>query len=187
MQAEHVDAFLASAFAVLSEQAQAQPDRGSPLLRSGGIRSSRELTALVRVEGDVTAVILYSMSLATADKLRANQRPSAGADAERSAQDIVLQTAQAIAAGGAERLSQLGAACQPGEDLIVCGFGELLLIAVTLLVVPIFTRYGDMDIGVALQAQDGEHQEFGLLTAGGSRPSGLHESRSSREREVSAA
>lgn len=181
MQAEHVDAFLASAFAVLSEQAQAQPDRGSPLLRSGGIRSARELTALVRVEGDVTGVILYSMSLATADKLRANQRPPAGADAERSAQDTVLQTAQAIATGGAECLSQLGAPCQPGENVIVCGFGELLLVAVTLLVVPIFTRYGDMDIGVALQAKDSLQQELELVAAG------LHESRSHRAREVSAA
>lgn len=150
VQAQHIDAFLASAFAVLAQQTQAQPDRGSPLLRSGTIRSTRELTALVRIEGDLTGVLLYSMSLATADKLRASHAPAEAAEAERSAPDAVLQTARAIANAAVEQLSQGGTVCQPSESLIVSGFGEQLLSAVSLLVVPIFTRYGDMDIGVSL-------------------------------------
>lgn len=187
MQAEHIDAFLASAFAVLSEQAQAQPDRGSPLLRSGGIRSARELTALVRIEGDLTGAILYSMSLATADKLRVNYRPFEGSETPQTAQDAVLQTAQQITSGGLERLSQLGAACQPSENLVICGFGELLLVALTLLMVPIFTRYGDMDVGVALQTQDSLPQALELVAPGGAGASGRGEARPGRTREVSAA
>ena len=186
MQAEHIDAFLASAFAVLTEQARAQPDRGSPLLRSGGIRSARELTALVRIEGDLTGVILYSMSLATADKLRGSLTPLA-AETGQSAQEMVLQTAQTIASGGVERLSQLGAVCQTNENLIICGFGELLLIAVTLLVVPIFTRYGDMDIGVAVHAKDGLAPGLELIAGGGSRSPGSCELRPIHTTEVSAA
>jgi hypothetical protein len=69
LNATHLDAFLVSAFEMLGKQAQAEPDRGSPVLRSGATHSSRELTALVTIGGDLTGVVFYSMSLATAAKL----------------------------------------------------------------------------------------------------------------------
>ncbi|MEI6503870.1 MAG: hypothetical protein WCP21_22895 [Armatimonadota bacterium] len=184
MQAEHIDAFLASAFAVLTEEAQAQPDRGAPLLRSGGIRSARELTALVTIEGDLTGVLFYSMSLATADKLRGSlSAPAHGSGG--SAQDVLLQTTQAIAAGGMERLSSFGPQCRPGQGLVICGFGELLLMAVALLVVPIFTRYGDMDIGIAVH--DTASLPQGLQLIATARAATSYEVCEPRSEEVSAA
>jgi CheY-specific phosphatase CheX len=193
VQADHIDAFFASAFAVLTEKARAQPDRGSPLLRSGGIRSARELTALVTIEGDLTGVIVYGVSLATADKLRGSLTPSAedsdqaSGVASQSVQEIVLQTALAIADGGIKRLAELGTVCRTNDNLVVCGFGELLLVTANLLVVPVLTRYGDMDIGVALQSKDSPQAAPQLVAASGSRPSGSCEIRVSQTEEAFAA
>jgi len=83
----------------------------------------------------------------------------------RSAGATVLQGGRATAAGGVERLGRLGAACQPSEEQVISGFGELILIAVTLLVVPIFTRYGDMDMGIAIHHADRRAQGLELLPA----------------------
>lgn len=150
LQAEHVDAFLASAFEVLGQQAQARPERGSPLLRSGVSYSSRELTGLVVVEGDLTGIIFYSMSLATAVKLHALTGPGGAPELSQLADAVVLQTARTIAAGGAERLQQRNCACTPGEAVLVYGFGEPLTEVSPVLIVPLFTQFGDMDIGIAI-------------------------------------
>jgi len=170
LSAEHVDAFLTSAFEVLTEQAQARPERGSPVLRSGATTSWRELTGLVVVEGDLTGVIFYSLSLATAVKLAGvagsgegrlptggpSRGPSGPPDADSTpelgtaAREMVVAAARAIAVGGVEQLRATGCACTAGEAVLVAGFGEPVTEVSPVLLVPLYTAFGDMDIGIAL-------------------------------------
>ncbi|MHB8997161.1 MAG: hypothetical protein ACYC63_18095 [Armatimonadota bacterium] len=149
MNATHIDAFLVSAFEMLGQQAQAEPDRGSPVLRSGATHSSRELTALVVIEGDLTGVVFYSMSLATAAKLGLTLS-SPAAEQLAAATEVVREAARAIVAGGIERLEASGCRCTALAPVIVEGFGAPLTVGSPVLTVPLFTQYGDMDIGIAM-------------------------------------
>ena len=165
LRAEHVDAFLASAFEVLGQQAQARPDRGSPVLRSGVSHSARELTGLVVVEGHLTGIIFYSMSLTTAVKLHALTGPGGAPELSQLADAVVLQTARTIAAGGVERLQQQNCSCTPGEAGLVYGFGEPLTEVSPVLIVPLYTHFGDMDIGIAMQPTSARQQSVRLISA----------------------
>jgi CheY-specific phosphatase CheX len=149
LNATHIDAFLVSAFEMLGKQAQAEPDRGSPVLRSGATHSSRELTALVVIKGDLTGVVFYSMSLATAAKLGLTLSPTA-AEQLGTAIDVVREAARAIVAGGIDRLEVSGCRCSALAPVIVEGFGAPLTVVSPVLTVPLFTQYGDMDIGIAM-------------------------------------
>lgn len=158
MNATHIDAFLTSAFEVLGKQAQAEPYRGSPVLRSGATHSSRELTALVSIEGALTGVVFYSMSLATAAKLGLTLFATASENHLADANEVVCEAARAIVAGGIERLGDLGCRCTVSEPVLVPGFGAPLTIVSPVLTVPLFTQYGDMDIGIAMQPVQDERE-----------------------------
>lgn len=151
MQATHLDAFLASAFEVLGQLAQAKPHRGSPVLRLGATLSSRELTSLVIIEGDLVGVVFYSMSLATAAKLGLSPSPAATDEQTRPPHEVILHTTRAIAAGGAGRLAELGCRIETSDPRLIIGFGAPVTAASPVLTVPLFTQYGDMDIGMAMQ------------------------------------
>lgn len=156
MNATHIDAFLSGAFEVLGKQAQAEPYRGSPVLRSGATHSSRELTALVSIEGALTGVVFYSMSLATAAKLELTLFARASGDQVADANAVVCEAARAIVASGIERLGDLGGRCTASEPVLVPGFGAPLTVVSPVLTVPLFTQYGDMDIGIAMRAVEDE-------------------------------
>ncbi len=165
LRAEHVDAFLISAFEVLAEQAQARPDRGSPVLRGGASYSSRELTGMVAIAGDLAGVCCTSMSLATAAKLWAQTDPDGAHELDRAADEAVLQTARDIAEGGVERLRRQGCECHLDEAVLVYGFGEPLTEVSPMLIVPLYTRFGDMDIGIAMQPAEALPEGMRLISA----------------------
>lgn len=161
MRAEHMDAFVSSAFEVLGKQAEGRPERGSPVLRSGETRSSRELTALVAFTGDLEGVTFYSMSLATAGKLASVMQRNGAPDASIVDSDAMIEMARLIAAASVIALDQEGCHCQPADPVLVKGFGEPLTLVSPVLVVPLFTEYGDIDIGIALkQAASGKSAQL---------------------------
>jgi CheY-specific phosphatase CheX len=150
LKAEHADAFVASAFEVLGNQAEARPERGSPVLRSGGAFSARELTALVALSGDLEGVTFYSMSLATATKLAAvigKNELSGGGQLDG---DAITELARLVSVGAAALLEQRQCKCVAEAPRLVTGFGEPLTAMSPVLIVPLFTEYGDIDIGIAL-------------------------------------
>lgn len=151
MQAEHVTAFLGSAFDVLGRLAEARPERGSPVLRTGDSHSTRELNALVALNGDLVGVIFCSMSLATGSKLAATIKASQNLEAESADDDAIGELVRLISQTGAERLGQQQCTCAPQAPVLIHGFGEALTNVSPVLVVPLYTEYGDIDIGVALQ------------------------------------
>jgi len=150
LRAEHVDAFLTSAFEVLGKTVDARPERGSPVLRSGEALSSRELTVLVALHGQLAGVIFYSMSLATAMKLGGvlcQRHVKECGDLDGEAIGIL---AHMMSKAGVECIAEHGCLCKLEDPLLVLGFGEPLTGVSPLLLVPLYTEYGDIDIGVAL-------------------------------------
>lgn len=154
MRAEHIDAFLSSAVKSLARQSEARPERGSPILRSGKTHSTRELTALVELHGDLTGMIFYSMSLATANKLVGDAGTVDPAEEKVFNSAALVEVTRAMSAEGVTALASSGCRCTADEPLVVHGFGEPLSDASPVLVVPLFTEYGDIDLGIALQVAD---------------------------------
>jgi CheY-specific phosphatase CheX len=165
VRAEHVGPFLSSAFEILSQVAEARPQRGSPVLRSGPTASTREMTAVVALEGDLMGVFLCSMSLATAAKL---QRVTAEVLEQAGSENrmmIAAELARLICGTGTGRLEQQGCHVTPAPPILVEGFGEPLTTVGPILVVPLFTEYGDIDLGLALQPADTLAPHTVLITA----------------------
>jgi CheY-specific phosphatase CheX len=171
VQADQVEAFLASIFGTLSDSAAARPERGAVALRSGPSVSSREMTAIVALEGDVIGVLFCSLSVATAAKLHRCLMGDAevtGGPGRQAALALVRQAAEA----GAAHLVERGNECAPTEALVAEGFGEPLTELSPVLVVPVFTDYGDMEIGLVLLPRDALSPGMRLVTASAGRREG---------------
>lgn len=153
MRAEHIDAFLSSAVKVLARQGEARPERGSPVLRSGKTHSMRELTALVTLQGDLTGMVFYSMSLATASKLVGNAGSADPTEEKAFNAAAFVELARAMSLEGIATLEGRECRCTADEALLIHGFGEPLSGASPVLIVPLFTEHGDIDIGIALQSE----------------------------------
>jgi CheY-specific phosphatase CheX len=151
LRAEHVDAILTSAFEVLGKTVDARPERGSPVLRSGEAHSSRELTLLVAIRGDLAGVVYYSMSLATATKLGAVLSQNWARRGEKCPGEPIVHMSRLMAGAGFDIIAGEGCACRIDDPLLVQGFGEPLTAVSPILLIPLYTEYGDIDIGLALQ------------------------------------
>lgn len=161
MKAEHVAPFIASAFALLGGEDATGFERGSLVLRNGPSVSSRELTAVATIEGDLTGVLYCSMSLATAAKL---QGALISPDDPQAAGSIVAAWLLAKVCGeGTEALRRQGHQCTPSAPVLVKGFEEPLTNVKPVLTVPVLTAHGDVDLGVAVQPADALPAEQPLL------------------------
>lgn len=156
MRAEHIDAFLSSAVKALARQGEARPERGSPVLRSGRTHSMRELTSLVTFHGDLNGMVFYSMSLATANKLVGNASSAEPAEEKIFNSVAFVELTRGISLEGIGTLESRGCRCTADGPVLVHGFGEALSGPSPVLIVPLFTEHGDIDIGIALQAQTGQ-------------------------------
>lgn len=169
MKAEQIAPFLRSAYALLGADTGSILERGAPVLRNGPTVSSRELTAVATLEGDLTGVLYCSMSLATAAKL---QGALISADNPQAAGTIVAAWLLAKVCGeGAEALRQQGHECTPSTPVLVQGFEEPLTNVSPVLHVPVLTAHGDVDLGVALQPAGSARRPETLLTV---RPGSSH-------------
>lgn len=149
VKAEHVNAFLGAAFEVLGERVEAQPHRGSPMLRSGRTRSVRELTAVVQLTGDLVGVLFYGMSQSTAQKLRQASLRITGSAPEGEG-EMVTELIGVMASGGVDALRQQGLTLEAGDVALITGAGHDLTDLSRILVLPLLTEHGDIDIGIGL-------------------------------------
>jgi CheY-specific phosphatase CheX len=105
----------------------------------------------VALRGDLEGGTFYSMSLATAAKLAGVMGDGeAGAEGQLDGRALA-ELARVVAATAAARLLQQQCECQADEPALIRGFGEPLTDLSPVLIVPLFTAFGDIDIGVALQ------------------------------------
>lgn len=153
MRAEHIDAFLSSAVKALARQGEARPERGSPVLRTGQTHSMRELSSLVTFHGDLNGMVFYSMSLATASKLVGNAGTVDPGEEKVFNPAAFVEVTRTMSLQAIATLESRGCRCVAEDPLMVRGFGEPLSDASPVLIVPLFTEHGDIDIGIALQAQ----------------------------------
>lgn len=151
MQANQITPFLDYAYTMLAKATDKQPERGSPLLRSGRTDSSRELTAIVGVRGALGGALFCSMSLATAAKLAGVLSEVSREQAGPPEEQAIAHLATEVSTTGVKGLAALGEQCEVDEPVVVRGFGEPLTAISPVLIVPLFTTCGDIDLGLALR------------------------------------
>lgn len=151
MQANQITPFLDDAYTLLAKATDKQPERGSPLLRSGRTDSSRELTAIVGVRGALGGALFCSMSLATAAKLAGVLGEAIKELTGHPEEQAIAYLATQVSTTGVEGLAALGEECEIDEPVVVRGFGEPLTAISPVLIVPLFTTCGDIDLGLALR------------------------------------
>ena len=164
MRSEHVDPFVASAFEALLEMSSARPERGAPVLRTGTTVSSRELTAIAGLRGELEGMVFCSMSQATAAKLGSAWRgkmEGAGTK-DQTDEQTVVGLACSVNEMGTMLLRENGCTCRPQETMLIHGFGEPLTQVGPVLVVPLFTEFGDIDIGIAVHPQGHVQPDSGI-------------------------
>jgi CheY-specific phosphatase CheX len=92
------------------------------------------------------------MSVATARKLAVVTGSETAGEGE--AHEAISELARQVSEAGTGLLGAKGCECVLESPQLIQGFGEPLTTASPVLIVPLFTEYGDIDFGIALRPSD---------------------------------
>jgi len=150
LRTEFVNPFVDSAFHVLREAVQANPQRGALSLRSGKTFTSQELSCVIGVNGQIQGVALYGMSLISAQRIASKMKEASVSEFDEVASSAIAELANMITGNATTSLEQNGFKCEITPPSLMKGIGTEITTAVPALIVPIITEFGDVEINLAL-------------------------------------
>ena len=146
MRVEYVTPFLKGLYTALAALAT-DPHRGGPSLQVGPVVTSYELTAVTTLSGDLDGMIYCGISRSVAKQLMSAQGETE--EIERVASSLLSEAC----AMGVTRLEQQGLHCAVSTPELHQGQGISLPALGLVLVVPLMTSCGDLEMGIALQPE----------------------------------
>ncbi len=150
MRAEFFEPFVEGSFRVLREVLSAEPERGPLSLRSGKTFTTQELTTLIGVNGDVEGVVLFAMSLNSALKIASQMMGEAVTEFDEMAASAINELGNMITGNATTALEQNGFQCDITPPSLIQGIGNQITTTTPALLVPVSTRYGDIEMNLAL-------------------------------------
>ena len=150
MKAEFVEPFLQSAFHVLSMVAGLEADRGALSLRKGKTFTAQQLNVVIGVNGDIEGVVVYGMTLATAQKIAGAMMGQPAAAFDEMAASAIGEMANMISGGAMTSLSAVGYDCKITPPSMVRGAGAEITTTTPSLVLPVRTQFGKIEVSIAL-------------------------------------
>ncbi len=146
---EYIDPFVRAGFSVLETLLKARPGRGPLAMRSSTF-TTQQLTLLMRVTGDAEGAVLYGMSLVAAQKIASAMLEEPIAEMDDKAWGAVTELGNVINKRAADLLAEAGCNCEISQPEVMRGVNTTVETDVPALVVPISTRFGRLEINVAL-------------------------------------
>jgi len=143
MRIEFVEPFVDGAFRVLIEVVEAKPERGPLSLRAGNTFTSQELTTLIGVNGDIEGVVLYGMSLITAQKIAGKMMGMAVTAFDEMAASAISELANMITGNATTGLEKSGFQCDITPPSLIQGIGNQVTTFTPALLVPNGSRTAD--------------------------------------------
>ena len=150
LRVEFVDPFVQAAFYVLEEVAKARCERGPLSMRQGSTFTSQELTVVVGVNGEIHGVVLYGLSVVTALKIASAMVGQEFVSLDEMALSAISELGNMISGHAATLLSEAGVHCDITPPTVIHGVGTEITVHIPVLLVPVSTDKGNINIDIAL-------------------------------------
>jgi chemotaxis protein CheX len=152
MKVEIINPFIQAASEVLEAELGADPQRGEIHVRKSAV-TTHEVTTVVGITGQVSGIVLYSMSLATAIGLVSKMMGEEFTEFNALAQSGIGELGNVITGRAGVLLSQAGYQSNITPPALVVGKGTMITtLDLNRLVFPLETGVGPLEIQVVLKA-----------------------------------
>lgn len=152
MKVEVINPFIQAAREVLESELGADPERGELHVRKSAC-TTNEVTTVVGVTGQVSGIVLYSMSLATAIGLVSRMMGQEFAEFDALAQSGIGELGNVITGRAGVLLSEAGYPSNITPPALVIGEGTMITtLDLNRLVFPLQTDVGALEVQVVLKA-----------------------------------
>jgi chemotaxis protein CheX len=149
MKVEFIEPFISATFAVLEMVVGTRPERGQISLRNYTF-TSRQVSILAGVNGQVEGQALYAMSNVTAMKIATKMIGTPVEQLDEMALSALAELGNMVTGNAITLLSQNGYTVDITPPSIVRGLEVEVSTKTPALVVPVMTEFGKIDINVAL-------------------------------------
>jgi len=149
MKVEYIQPFVSAVFTVLETVAGCKCERGALALRNTTF-TTRQVTIMAGVNGDLEGAAMYGMSMITAQKIASGMMGSPIQQFDEMAMSAVSELGNMITGNATTQLSERGYHVDITPPSVIKGANVELSTKTPALVVPISSDYGMVEINVAL-------------------------------------
>ncbi|HOP74153.1 MAG TPA: chemotaxis protein CheX [Bacillota bacterium] len=151
MKVEFINPFVSAASMVLERLGNQNTEKGKLSLKASPIQGN-DVNTIIGVTGDVRGQVLYSMNLDTAMKVAASMMMGMPVtEFDELCKSAVNELGNMITGNAASELSCNGFNCTITPPTLIMGKEVVISIKnIQVLVIPLLTDFGEIDINVAL-------------------------------------
>lgn len=151
MKVEFINPFVSAASMVLERLGNSKTEKGKLSLKSSPIQGN-DVNTIIGVTGEVRGQVLYSMNLDTAMKVAASMMMGMPVtEFDELCKSAVNELGNMITGNAASELSENGFNCNITPPTLIVGKEVVVSIKnLQILVIPLHTDFGEIDINVAL-------------------------------------
>lgn len=155
MKVEFVNPFVSAAFMVLEKVGKTKVSKGTLSLATSPI-AGMDVNTVIGVTGDILGQVIYSMSTDTAQKLASVMLMGLPiVDFDEIAKSAISELGNIITGNAATELGNNGFCCNITPPSLFMGKEVKVSIKdLQILVIPVITDFGDINIYVALKEAD---------------------------------
>lgn len=153
MRVEFVDPFVRAGFTALEQLVHDRPERAALSMRATSF-TTQQVSIVVGVNGLIGGTVLYGMSFVTAQKIASAMIGRPIQEMDDAAWNAIAELGDIISGNAIKSLHEAGYKCNITPPSILRGMNVEVSTMVLALVVPLTTRFGRIEINVALL----EHQ-----------------------------
>lgn len=151
MKIEYINPFIEAGFSVLERVLREKPSRGELAARQS-VFASQQCSVIVGVTGQVTGVVLYGMSLATAVQIASRMLDQPVKTFNQLAGSAVAELTNMITGNAMSLLAESGFICEISPPTVIKGSNVRIdTVDAAALVIPIETGVGSIEIDVSLR------------------------------------
>lgn len=150
MKAEFIDPFIQAAYSVINTLIQDMPERGPLSLRTSTF-TTQQVTIMAGVNGHVRGIVLYGMSVATAQNIASAMIGESIEGPNDMVWSAVSELGNIITGNAVQLLYNAGYQCDITPPTVLRGVDLDVSTFIPALVVPLSTKFGHIEINAALQ------------------------------------
>ena len=154
VKVEHIQPFVTAAALVLKEELGVDIERGE-LSVANTDYTTREVTVLIGITGQVEGTVLYGTDEAMAVNIVRELTGEKKAIYDETCESAIAELGNVISGRAAVLFENQGIDCTISPPTVIRGRGTIIsTVNITRLVIPLKTRLGELDVAVALRERD---------------------------------
>ena len=151
VKVEHIQPFVTAAALVLKEELGLEVERGELSIAETDY-TTREVTVLIGITGEVEGTVLYGTDEAMAVNIVYELTGERKVIYDETCESAIAELGNVISGRAAILFENQGINCTISPPSVIRGRGTIIsTVNITRLIIPLKTRIGDLDIAVALR------------------------------------